>query len=653
MAMENRALVADKQDDAADGELTALIAKIALSLPLDRFDLFSQCACKASVWVREGRLEKRDVVDRLMQTAEAYGLVRDYSIEGIQNVLANTLKEAGAAGEMEPPSGDDGRPLYGPNGPNAELYQEAKIDLDNDKLDEIALRQDATLSALSALPASRNSREPSITGTWEEPDWTILDDRRGELPKFPADTLTAPWQAWLRRAARGAGATVGHVAVPLLAIASSLIGTARRVRASSSWSEPCTTWTAIVGFSGTAKTPSIDVTKRALAQIEKDRKPKIADLQRQHESRIETAKAEHKKWKEAVVQASKDKSEPPPMPSTAEVPGPFISPRLYLSSVTIERIAMLSGARPSGLLVIADELAGLFLNTSRYSGGQDDEFWLEAWNGSPYVVERVGRPPVEVEHLLVGITGGFQPDKLMRSFDGDADGMYARICFGWPEEPSYQPLNNDVAEIEPEIINALNRIINLPAEIEGTFKPTYLPLTADAVREFEEFRQLVHLEKDGLHDREREWWAKAPAHVLRLAGTLSYLDWAIVGGDEPKHIEADKMQAAIKLVQNYFWPHSRAALRQIGLNQGHVEARRVLLWIRQRRKLEVSVQDIRRDALNQRLDAKRTHALLDSLVSAGWLRKTTTQTTGRSRHRWELNQLLFGGAESAGSAERQ
>jgi hypothetical protein len=44
---------------------------------------------------------------------------------------------------------------------------------------------------------------------------------------------------------------------------------------------------------------------------------------------------------------------------------------------------------------------------------------------------------------------------------------YARICFGWPEEPPYQPLSNDVAEIEPEIINALNRIIDLPAEVEG------------------------------------------------------------------------------------------------------------------------------------------------------------------------------------------
>ena len=522
----------------------------------------------------------------------------------------------------------------------------------DESLDEIAQRQHATLPALPALPASNDHLDQSITGTWAEPDWAILDDRRGELPEFPTDTFSASWQDWLGRAARGAGATEGHVAVPLLAIASSLIGTARRVRASSSWSEPCTMWTAVVGFSGTAKTPGIDVTKRALGQIEKHRKHKIADLQRQHESKVEFAKAENKKWREAVAQAIEGGSEPPPMPPTAQVPGAFIAPRLYFSSVTIERIAMLLAARPSGQLLIADELAGLFLNTGRYSGGQDDEFWLEAWNGSHYVVERVGRQPVEVDHLLVGITGGFQPDKLARSFDGDADGMYARICFGWPEEPPYQPLSNDVAEIEPEIINALNRIINLPAEVEGTFKPTYLSLSAGALREFEAFRQQVHSQMAALVSREREWWAKAQTHVLRLAGTLSYLGWAIDGGEEPKFIESDIVEAAIRLVRDYFWPHSRAALRQIGINQPHADARRVLLWARAHDKKEISVLDARREALGQRLDAKKTHALLDSLVSAGWLRKMSASTGGRPRIRWEVNPLLFSSAESAGSAER-
>ena len=59
------------------------------------------------------------------------------------------------------------------------------------------------------------------------------------------------------------------------------------------------------------------------------------------------------------------------MPADAEIPEPFVAPRLYVSDSTIEKLAVLFQARPQGMLVIRDELAGLFLNLSRYSGGTD------------------------------------------------------------------------------------------------------------------------------------------------------------------------------------------------------------------------------------------------------------------------------------------
>jgi Protein of unknown function (DUF3987) len=144
--------------------------------------------------------------------------------------------------------------------------------------------------------------------SWDDPDWSILDDRRGNLPEFPIDTLPAAWRAWLERAAHGAGATLAHIAVPLLGIVSSLIGTACRVMASRSWTQPMTNWTALVGFSGSSKTPGIDATKRALSQIERDRRTKIADLRRAHEGRVEAAKVARANWKKEVERAAEKKS---------------------------------------------------------------------------------------------------------------------------------------------------------------------------------------------------------------------------------------------------------------------------------------------------------------------------------------------------------
>jgi Protein of unknown function (DUF3987) len=501
------------------------------------------------------------------------------------------------------------------------------------------------------------------THRWDDPDWSVLDDRRGDLPEFLIDTLSTPWQEWVTRAAHGAGATPAHVAVPLLGIASSLIGTARRVMASRSWTQPMTLWAGVVGFSGTNKTPGIDATKRALSQIERDRSYKVAELQRAHEGRVEAAKAARAQWKKDVKRAAHAKvvsmeeyrskiASEPVMPTAAADPGPFVAPRLYVSNVTIERLAVLLQARPQGMLMLCDELAGLLLNMSRYSGGQDNEFWLEAWNGGAYAVERVGRPPIVVEHLLVGLVGGLQPDKLVRSFKGDLDGMYARVLFAWPVDPPYRPLTNEVAEVEPEIVNALSRIIDLASGQEEDFTPRHIALSPEAVEALERFRKFQHQSKDALDGREREWWAKSPAHVLRMAGTLCYLGWAMVGGPEPERIDVDHVQAAIRLVRDYFWPHARASLRQIGLSERHANARRVLRWIKANGRDEVSREEVRRQALGQSLDADQTQHLLDGLVKAGWMREIATKTPGRTRRRWEVNPLIYSTAESAECAGR-
>ena len=114
--------------------------------------------------------------------------------------------------------------------------------------------------------------KPNGGFAWGNPDQSILDDRRGWLPDFPVDTLSVTCSAWVQHAAHGAGVTPAHVAIPLIGICSSLIGTARRVRANPSWSEPMTCWCAVVGFSGSGKTPGIDATRRALTQVERNRK---------------------------------------------------------------------------------------------------------------------------------------------------------------------------------------------------------------------------------------------------------------------------------------------------------------------------------------------------------------------------------------------
>jgi hypothetical protein len=270
-----------------------------------------------------------------------------------------------------------------------------------------------------------------------------------------------------------------------------------------------TLWSAVIGWSGSGKTPGIDVSKLALSRVEEDQSAKIAELRARHEERSTAAKAAHKRWRAEVAAAVKEKRVPPTMPLEALVPDPFIEPRLFVTSVTSERLAILLEARPRGMLCIIDELAGLFQNLGRF-GTHEGAFWLEAWNGGRHIVERVTRPPVTVPHLFVGLVGGFQPDALARSFAGDQTGLYARMLFGWPSEPPYRPLSNDVMEVEPDILHAFTRLATLPAEEGHELLRSSIPLARGGRLLFEEFRERNIVMRHGYEGRERDYLAKGP-----------------------------------------------------------------------------------------------------------------------------------------------
>ena len=503
-------------------------------------------------------------------------------------------------------------------------------------------------------------RQENAPHSWGDPDWSILDERRGELPAFPVNAV--PGCDIIALCAHGAGVSFDHVAVPLLATVSGVIGAARYVKPSRSWAEPAAVWAAMVGLSGTGKTPGINVSKRALVEVERKRQITIDGKRRSHEAIREAAKLAREQWKaklketagETVVTLNqiRDIKAAEPMPVAAEDPGPFIEPRLFISDSTIERLAQLISAHPSGALLIIDELAALFLNLSRYSGGSDREFWLQAWNGDAYRVERMKRDPVDLDHLLVAIVGGLQPDKLSRSFQGDHDGIYARMLFAWPPEPPYRPLTDDVDVLEPAVVDAIDRLAKLVDKSEdGGFAPRTIPLTDSARRLFEDFRHYVHFLQGSLDGRERDWVAKMPPHALRLALTLCLLDYGFGGGAEPTQVDDRSMNAAIELVRDYFFPHARAALRQIGLSEKHATARRVLRWIRANHRGEISILDIRRDCLAQSLDEAGTLAVIEGLEKAGWLRETTIETgeRGKPARPWAVNPKLH--ADNADNAE--
>jgi len=597
--------------------LNGLEAELAAAPAGERNERLYKTAFRLATMVARGWLMESEIIETLVRACEGNEYLREHGPRAMMKTIESGIRDGLGVPHDDLEDRDDSAAHAGAGNGADHRGQEQ--------------------------PRQERKQRQRETGDWTDPDPSILDDRRGELPDLPIDVFPQSMHRWMRDAARGAGVTVGHIALPLIGMGSGLIGVARRVQATRSWQQPMTCWTCLVGLSGSGKTPSLDAVKRALSVVERSRQQENTARQLAHETRVERAKAALKKWKEDVS-AAVDAGQPPPVkPVEAQEVRPFVVPRLYVSDCTIERLAPLLEARPRGVIYVADELARLFMNLERYSGGSDRAFWLEAWDGNSFIVERLGRPPVILPHLLVGVVGGFQPDLLARSFAGDSDGIYSRFLYAWPPEAPFREPTDDADEVDPEIINAFGRLASLQAGDDEAFAPRSVPLTADARTVFAQFAQFAHQERQLLDGRDREYWCKGTAHVLRLSGSLCFLEWAWSGGAEPQAIEARHVGSAVLLWKAYLWPHGRAALRLVGLSDRHSHARTVLRWLHVGNKATVSREEVRREALAQRLDAGETQALLDMLVRAGWLREIPTKVSGPGRppRRWEVNPRLF------------
>ena len=103
-----------------------------------------------------------------------------------------------------------------------------------------------------------------------------------------------------------------------------------------------------------------------------------------------------------------------------------------IMDTTIEAAQEILKDSPNGVLLDQDELSGWFGSMDKYSGARgaqkDRAFWLQAYNGGSYTVDRVTRGSVFIPNLSVSILGGIQPEPIRKLADGgEDDGLLQRF----------------------------------------------------------------------------------------------------------------------------------------------------------------------------------------------------------------------------------
>ena len=102
-------------------------------------------------------------------------------------------------------------------------------------------------------------------------------------------------------------------------------------------------------------------------------------------------------------------------------------------------------------------------------------FWIEAYGGRPYRVERKKHPdPIVVPRLAVAVYGGTQPERLAALLHEPDDGLLARILWTWPDPIPFR-LGSEVPGSQ-WAIRALDRLRELDLQPGDPPRPIMVPL---------------------------------------------------------------------------------------------------------------------------------------------------------------------------------
>ncbi len=510
---------------------------------------------------------------------------------------------------------------------------------------------DPVLAAFATRDAAAAADAGADPETQAAPDLGVLRLHRRPPPPFPLEVLGPFWARWLAAAARAAACPPDYVAAPLLAATSALIGNARWAQATPGWAEPPHLWCAVVGDSG-GKSPGADALHRqVLPVVERRMAADFPERRREHRMAVEAAKARQAAWEMDVRSAQKSGHAPPLPPDDADPPPEPLPPRLRTDDVTVEKVVeLLARAAPKGLLMMRDELAGWLLGMDAYNAGAR-AFWLEAFGGRPYRMDRVKRAePLEVPHLVVAWSGGVQPERLAQLMREADDGLLARFCWFWPE-----PMPFDLAREAPDAawaVEALDRLRLLAMaqdpEPGEPPRPVFVPLAEAALPHLRAFGRAMQERQAAAGGLMRSALGKARGLALRLSLLLELLWWC-AGEDAmappSREISVAAFQAAARLVSEYLVPMAERVYGDAGAPRADRDAATLARWVARERPSEVHVRRLLREVRLPGLDAAAAiHAAARVLIEAGWLSSPPPAgagTPGRPRAAYPINPRLW------------
>jgi hypothetical protein len=371
------------------------------------------------------------------------------------------------------------------------------------------------------------------------------------------------------------------------------------------WLEEARLWIGLIGNPSTKKSP---VMRRAVKPFNKI----DAALYRDY---LATA--------EAYEHLSKDEQKKNPRPKQNQ---------LRLEDVTIEAAQEVLKGSTEGVLCYQDELFGWFGSMDKYTGRggmKDRAFWLSAFNGGTYAVNRVQRGSALIENLSISLLGGIQPEPIRQvAADTVDDGLLQRLI------PIV--LRSGKAGKDAPTSHAGGRYDKLIESLHSR-QPPPAPLQFDdgalAIRKALEQKHLDLMACEIVNK-------KLAAHIGKYDGLFARmcLLWHCIEDAPGLTIPERTARRVADFMHQFLLPHAAAFYAGVlELSDDHERLTKLAGHILAKKLERVTNRDVHAGVHSMRnLGKQQTESIFQQLEAFGWLIQETDARRGRSP-RWLVN----------------
>jgi len=421
----------------------------------------------------------------------------------------------------------------------------------------------------------------ALADTAEPVELAPIDSSAGTYHAFPTEVLPEPIRSFVSKGAQAIGCDPSYIALPMLSVLAAAIGNTRRIQLRRGWTEPAIVWTAIVGDSGTLKTPAFKLVMQPIRDMQARKFKGHQAACEQYERDLLRYDAELTTWKRQAGNGDGTAGDPP------EKPQPPQAERYVVSDTTVEALAPILLANPRGVLLARDELAGWIGSFDRYVGGKggaDAAHWLSMHNGESIVVDRKTGTlrTIYVPSAAVSITGSVQPGILDRvmGYEHRESGLLARLLLAMPPRRVKHWTEATIPEaVEASVAEIIRALYDLQPDYDdsGDLRPRILRLTAGGKAAWATFYNAHAQEHADLTGDLSAAWSKLEGYAARLALIVHCV--RLAAGDPtlsgPEAVDETSVAAGVTLSQ-WFGSGARRVYGILGESDDDRERRQLV-----------------------------------------------------------------------------